>query len=338
MHNDHLSCATNSTCATVLSAESPSVQDISPSAYLKTPWTVLETPESVMKHLIDRFDAFVFDMDGVLWCVDQPVAGAAEALNYLKSVGKRIFFVTNNSLSRRKAYAEKLERLGLGTFPDTAVFPSSRAAAECLKLTGYQGKVYMIGPPALRDELLELPGIEVIDSSIHNGLIATPRTFQEAEIDTDIGAVVMGFDIHLNYYKVAYAAALLNSNPDAHLIFTNGDHQFPTSKWILPGNGAFIATLQVATGRKGTIAGKPEPVMIEEILEQMPDVPRNRLCMVGDNLTTDIPFGKLNGLGTVLVETGVHSRAHLQRSIDTKPLDVYPDFVIPSVAYLSGQT
>lgn len=35
--------------------------------------------------------------------------------------------------------------------------------------------------------------------------------------------------------------------------------------------------------------------------------------MVGDNLTTDIPFGKFNGLGTVLVETGVHSRNNLPK-------------------------
>lgn len=57
------------------------------------------------------------------------------------------------------------------------------------------------------------------------------------QIDTKIGAVVMGFDLHLNYFKIAYAAALLNHNPKAHLIFTNADSQFPTDKWILPGNG-----------------------------------------------------------------------------------------------------
>lgn len=40
----------------------------------------------------------------------------------------------------------------------------------------------MIGPEALHKELLELDGIEVIDSSIHNGLIAAPRDFQNVEV------------------------------------------------------------------------------------------------------------------------------------------------------------
>jgi ribonucleotide monophosphatase NagD (HAD superfamily) len=47
----------------------------------------------------------------------------------------------------------------------------------------------------------------------------------------------MGFDQHLNYFKIAYTTALINNNPNIHLIFTNADHQFPTNKWILPGNG-----------------------------------------------------------------------------------------------------
>lgn len=62
-----------------------------------------------------------------------------------------------------------------------------------------------------------------------------------------------------------------------------------------------------------------------------PTVPSHRICMVGDNLKTDIDFGRSHGIGTILVETGIHTRHDLE---DPDEASVIPDFVIPSIASL----
>jgi ribonucleotide monophosphatase NagD (HAD superfamily) len=62
------------------------------------------------------------------------------------------------------------------------VLGSSWAAAQCLRKTKFQGKVYMIGPNALREELQKIPGITIIDSSIHNSICVTPREFLNYEV------------------------------------------------------------------------------------------------------------------------------------------------------------
>lgn len=43
-------------------------------------------------------DAFVFDCDGVLWRGAELVPGADVALRQLRALGKKIVFVTNNSV------------------------------------------------------------------------------------------------------------------------------------------------------------------------------------------------------------------------------------------------
>lgn len=55
------------------------------------------------------------------------------------------------------------------------------------------------------------------------------------------------------------------------------------------------------------------------------DLNRSRTLMVGDRLDTDIAFGKLGGLKTLLVLTGV------TRETDLEKAKVNPDHVISSL-------
>ena len=56
--------------------------------------------------LADRYDAFLFDLDGVLYRGTQPTPGAADALARLRRAGKRLAFVTNNSSETPQDVAE----------------------------------------------------------------------------------------------------------------------------------------------------------------------------------------------------------------------------------------
>ena len=46
---------------------------------------------------------------------------------------------------------------------------------------------------------------------------------QKLEVDPDVQAVVVGFDRHINYYKIQYATVCLREIPGCQFIATNLD-------------------------------------------------------------------------------------------------------------------
>ncbi|KAK8939527.1 hypothetical protein KSP40_PGU017143 [Platanthera guangdongensis] len=88
----------------------------------------LENPDE----LIDSVETFIFDCDGVVWKGDKLIDGVPETLDMLRSKGKRLVFVTNNSTKSRKQYGKKFETLGLNV-NEEEIFASSFAAAAYLK-------------------------------------------------------------------------------------------------------------------------------------------------------------------------------------------------------------
>ncbi|KAL3613955.1 Phosphoglycolate phosphatase 1A, chloroplastic [Castilleja foliolosa] len=83
-------------------------------------------------HLIDSTETFIFDCDGVIWKGDKLIDGVPETLDLLRSKGKRLVFVTNNSTKSRKQYRKKFETLGLDV-KEEEIFASSFAAAAYLQ-------------------------------------------------------------------------------------------------------------------------------------------------------------------------------------------------------------
>ena len=45
--------------------------------------------------LLKATKAFLFDCDGVIWKGNQPIPGSIETLNYLKKIGKHVFYVVS---------------------------------------------------------------------------------------------------------------------------------------------------------------------------------------------------------------------------------------------------
>lgn len=63
--------------------------------------------------IVDDFDAFLIDLDGVVYVGDTPVPGAGDAVRALRAVGKHLLFLPNDPRSSREEYAAKLRRLGV---------------------------------------------------------------------------------------------------------------------------------------------------------------------------------------------------------------------------------
>lgn len=115
--------------------------------------------------------------------------------------------------------------------------------------------------------------------------------------------MLVGLDFHVNYLKLALAYHYIQRG--AVFLATNGDSTLPNARALFPGAGSISAPLVKMVGREPEAMGKPSQKMMEAI-EGKFRFRRERACMVGDRLDTDIRFGIEGGLGgTLAVLTGV---------------------------------
>lgn len=83
--------------------------------------------------LLNDFDVFIFDCDGVLWHGDALLPGIQEMLNQIQQMPrlscqeklryKRVLFLTNNSTLSRSGFVGKLARLGINATEEQASVP-----------------------------------------------------------------------------------------------------------------------------------------------------------------------------------------------------------------------
>lgn len=263
----------------------------------------LDSKERVAEFL-DRFDFILSDCDGVLWVNNGAVKGAPSAINKLRAKGKRVCFATNNSTKTRVEFLQKLEKLGYEADLDE-LFPTSYSTAVYLKSIGFDRKVFIVGQSGIAGELAEV-GIE----SCGVGPDLTPRHWTpgmaEVDLDPEVGAVVVGFDNQISFPKLTKACSYVK-NPDNLFIASNADESFPhpNPDVAVPGPGAYVAAIQAVTGREAIPLGKPFQYFFDIIRLQHPEIDPKRTVMIGDRLTTDMVFGRNNGLKTLFVQSGI---------------------------------
>src|SRR5205085_10238741 len=119
--------------------------------------------------------------------------------------------------------------------------------------------------------------------------------------------VACGRDQSFTYQKLAEAHLCVQGG--AQFIATNRDATFPDSGGrTLPGAGSLVAALATSTGIEPITIGKPETYTVELIL-RLAAMKASECVVVGDRLDTDIAVGNRVGAKTVMVLTGVHTRA-----------------------------
>jgi phosphoglycolate/pyridoxal phosphate phosphatase family enzyme len=187
--------------------------------------------------------------------------------------------------------------------------------------------VYIIGEVGIQDEL-DLLNIPYIGGLEDNDKVASFTPGSIVEHDTNVGAVIVGLDRNINYYKIQYAQLCINENPGCLFIATNTDavtHLTDAQEWA--GNGAMVGAIKGCTGKDPIVVGKPSPLMIDYLCNKLQLTDRKRICMVGDRLDTDVLFGTENGLQSLLVLSGVTSEDKLLSKDNTITPDYYTDSI-----------
>ena len=255
---------------------------------------------------------YVFDLDGVIYRMDEPVPGAAETIRRLRGRGDRVYYLTNNSSRTRDDYVRKLASFGIECSREE-VMTSAFALGEWFRKRDCAGRgVFVVGESGLREEL-SAAGLIVRDSA------------EEGKIDY----VVVGWDRSATYAKLAEAHRAVTES-GAQFIATNRDPTYPDAGGrTLPGSGALVAALVTCTGVEPMVIGKPEPYTLELILG-MAGTPADQCVVVGDRLDTDVLIGNRVGASTLLVLTGVHTR----EDAEAAPPECRPDLILNSLTDL----
>jgi HAD superfamily hydrolase (TIGR01450 family) len=223
---------------------------------------------------------FVFDLDGCVWTGNVLVPGAADVLALLRSQGRGITFLTNNSRARARTLQTRLESLGVQAATHEVLTPLE-ILGEVIETRYGRSQVLAIGGPELEQAVLD-GGHE---------LVPVDR-FRDASV------VVVGNDFAFSYERltaaaraVAAGAAFLTPNIDPRLPVEGGE--------FLPGCGAVVEAVATAAGVRPLVIGKPEPPLFELALKRM-GVAETEAVMVGDSVDSDIRGARRIGMTAVL--------------------------------------
>jgi len=246
----------------------------------------------------------IFDMDGVLYRGEGAIAGAAETVNALSAAGKKVYFLTNNGSKTRKHFHELLEEMGFECgLPQ--VYSTSYGTGKYIR-DNFPGKSVYALDAGMREEL-ESQGIKCVED-------------ESAEV------VVVGLDRQLTYEKLTVAFKAIKNG--AEFIASNDDPMYPVEEGFIPGAGAMVGALSYSTGKKPFVIGKPHRLMLDIIVKEH-GLLEDRTLMVGDKLETDIMMAKKEKMKSILVLTGVTTKAEAMES------SIKPDAVVDSVKDVS---
>lgn len=258
--------------------------------------------------LAGGYDLVIFDLDGVVYLIDKPIPGAAEAVGRLRASGTSVAYATNNASRRAADVASLLTGMGVAAEPDEVLTSAGAAAAVLAQRLPAGAPVLVVGADALR--------AEVTDAGL--------RPVSTAEEKPE--AVVQGFGPEVGWK--ALAEAVLAVRAGATWVATNTDRTLPSPRGPLPGNGSLVAVLRTALDREpDLVVGKPQPGLFTTAASLCG---AERPLAVGDRLDTDIQGAVGAGMDSVLVLTGVSGPADLLAA----PPERRPTFVADNLGGL----
>jgi NagD protein len=248
--------------------------------------------------------SWLMDMDGVLVHEERAVPGADRYLGRLRELGRPFLVLTNNSIYTRRDLAARLRASGLEV-PEEAIWTSALATAAFLADQRPGGSAFVIGEAGLT-------------TALHDA------GYTQTERDPDY--VVLGETRTYSFERITQAIRLIDAG--ARFIATNPDNIGPSPQGPLPATGSVAALISRATGVEPYYVGKPNPLMMRSALNRI-DAHSETTAMIGDRMDTDVVSGLEAGLETVLVLTGVATRATAERFpyVPTRIVDSVADLV-----------
>ncbi|MCZ4281358.1 HAD-IIA family hydrolase [Kiloniella laminariae] len=230
---------------------------------------------------MQQISALLFDLDGTVYRGSDAIPGASDFIQSLKARNIPFLFVTNRGNRRPEQVARQLVEMGIPCTADDVLTSAQAVAMQLEKGT----RAYCLGEEGLTS-VLEEAGIRITEENAQ--------------------AVIVSYDRGMNYEKLSKALRLIDGG--ARFIATNTDRLITVEDGILPEAGPLVAAVQAATGKEPEVFGKPERPIMDAALARLGKAASD-CAIIGDNLFTDILAGHKSGMKSILILTGVATRA-----------------------------
>ncbi|MCP4073012.1 MAG: HAD hydrolase-like protein [Hyphomicrobiales bacterium] len=264
--------------------------------------------------IADHFDVFVFDAYGVLNVGGTPISGGPECLAKLRNMEKQVFVLSNGASFDAKSNVKKFEGLGYDFGVSEVI--SSRMAAE-RALARYGDEIYWgaMSKADFSPDEIDQPTVKLTD---------------DASLYDEVTGFLLLSTLDWNTERQQMLECSLE-NQLRPIIVANPDIVSPREDHMGMEPGYIAHRLVEKYHAKVEFHGKPFASVFDIVEEGIAgNISRERICMIGDTLHTDILGGAAQDWKTILVSDhgifkGLDAGEYVKRS------GIVPDWVIPSI-------
>jgi len=250
------------------------------------------------KNVVKKYRAVFFDAFGVLKNHEGLIHGVENTFKYLETRGIPYYVLTNDSSRSPEELSNWYQARGLNCITTDKILSSGMLAMEFFKTKLANGKVVAYLGTKESAHYLETAGQNTISvSDVDLNYLDDIKSF--AFLDDE------GFDWNKDIDKTIN----LLRHKNMTVIVANTDINYPVNQNdISVAIGGLADMVEKILGKKFIRFGKPDAQMFllayERAIQDVPNIKRNEILMVGDTLFTDIIGGNKFGLDTVLVLSG----------------------------------
>lgn len=275
--------------------------------------------------ITDTFDVVLCGLDGVLYDGETFKREAINALISLKRNGKKIILLSNTSMRLEHLfnllYENQISPLlfdNIVTMGEVLHYKLQSSSPEYQSL----GRVYY----NLSDEdtAEAFAGLNYQETENYNQadflFVAQPTQQIDVAAMSDVLSHCAGMQIPM------LCLGAENST------FIDGE---------ISSSAGAVAEQYAILGGKIILLGKPDKIFIDYALENMPNVDRKRIIMIGDSLPVDIKAADSANISSLLVSKGIHvnylGEGYIPDVSKAKELaanyNTFPDYVISSLRW-----
>lgn len=246
--------------------------------------------------LARRYDGFIVDLWGVIHDGAAPYPGVRECLARLAAAGKPCVFLSN-APRRAKTVAAALSAIGIGPELYRGIMTSGEAIHAALKappdawFAALGPRLFHLGPERDRGLLSGLSQLRV-------------ETPEEANFVLNTGPDDALAAAELTVFEPLLTACRNSRLP---MICANPDREVIRAGQRVWCAGALALRYRDLGGEVRQF-GKPDPAIYRFVLTLL-GLPRERVLVVGDSLTTDIAGAAAAGIDSCFVLGGLHDLA-----------------------------
>lgn len=247
--------------------------------------------------LVSRYRVIFFDAYGVLKNARGVMQGVPELLSWILRQGKDVYVITNDASRSPTQMAAAYAHPEYGILvPESRIISSGLLAKDFLRTKVRSGRVAYLGKPSSAF-YIEGAGL----TPVHIG--ACNNT------EESLAAIALLDDEGFDWFRDINMTLNLMRRVNAPVIVANPDLAYPVNESEVGlAVGSLAAMLERIVGKAFIRFGKPDTMMFSHAFacahDNVPDLRKNDILMVGDTLETDILGANTFGLDTALVLSG----------------------------------